>query len=325
MDRAGVRDSFPQGQDPADGYAVGQEDVEVTLVERAPAIGPLFAKAVAGSRGKPGARGTLPRRRVVQTGVEQDVRRLADYVEVTGGVLGEQLPTTWLHVLTFPLQLELMARKDFPFPLLGMVHVANAMTQHRPVGVSETLTLSSWADTLAPHRKGHTVDVHGEARVGDEVVWEGRSTYLVRGKGSEDAPQEERREVPTSELATWRLPAGLGRSYARVSGDANPIHLSALSAKAFGFPRAIAHGMWTHARVLAAVQPRLPEAFTVDAQFVKPILLPSTVVLRGEALGGLRAAGGALAVTSRDGERVHLTMQVSPVAGADLVGGAGPV
>ena len=325
MDRAGVRDGHPQDGAPEEGYAAGQGDLDVTLVQRTPAIGPLFARAVAGSRGKPGARGALPGRRVVQTGVEQDVRRLADYVEVTGGVLADRLPTTWLHVLTFPLQLELMSAKDFPFPLLGMVHVANAMTQHRPVGVTETLSLSSWAGNLAPHRKGHTVDIHGEARVGDEVVWEGRSTYLVRGEGDESAPQEERHAVPVGELATWRLPAGLGRAYARVSGDANPIHLTALTAKAFGFPRAIAHGMWTHARALAAVQPRLPDAFTVDAQFVKPVLLPSTVVLRGESITGMRSGGAALAVTSRDGERVHLTLQVSPLTGADLLAGEGPV
>ena len=74
------------------------------------------------------------------------------------------------------------------------------------------------------------------------------------------------------------------------------------------FPRAIAHGMWTHARALAAVQPRLPATFTVDAQFVKPVLLASTVVLRGAT----DARGGALAVSSRDGSKVHMTMQVNP-------------
>lgn len=284
-------------------------DLDVHLLESMPSIPPLFARAVATSGGRPGARGSLPERGVMLTGVEQNVRRLADYTEVTGGVLADRLPTTWLHVLTFPLQVELMADRSFPFPMLGMVHVANSMTQHRPVAVHETLTLSSWAANLAPHRKGHTVDLHGEARVGDEVVWTGRSTYLVRGEGSDAAPtQDERHGVPETELATWRLPKDLGRRYAAVSGDANPIHLTAVTAKALGFPRAIAHGMWTHARALAAVSPRLPETFTVDAQFVKPVLLPSTVVLRG----AMAADGGALAVTSRDGERVHMTLQVHP-------------
>ncbi|WP_134774907.1 MaoC/PaaZ C-terminal domain-containing protein [Ornithinimicrobium flavum] len=303
------------------------DDLEVRLLDAPPSIAPLLARAVVTSRGRAGARGHLPQRRLMLRGVEQDVGRLAAYAEVTGGVLSDRLPATWLHVLTFPLQVELMAARDFPFPMVGMVHVANVMTQHRPVGVGEELTLSTWADHLAPHRKGSTVELHGEARVGEEVVWTGQSTYLVRGPSGEAGagvvdeagPGEERQAgrpgalvevdappLPVTELATWRLPKDLGRRYARVSGDANPIHLTGVTAKALGFPRAIAHGMWTHARALAAVQPRLPAAFTLDAQFVKPVLLPSTVVLRGH----LDQGGGALAVTSRDGAKVHMTMRV---------------
>jgi len=320
-------------------------DVDVELLSEPPSIGAAFARGIATGLGRPGARGSLPARRLVMTGVRQDLGRLSDFCAVTGGLLADTVPATWLHVLTFPLQVRLMAARDFPFPMLGMVHVGNRMTVHRPVRVEEELTVSTWADSLAPHRKGSTVDLVGEVRVADEVVWEGRSTYLVRSStppsvadGSSDAdrsstppsvadgsPEADRSSTPPSvadgspeadratqmvvggrQVALWRVPADLGRSYARVSGDANPIHLSALSAKAFGFPRAIAHGMWTHARVLAAVQPRLPESYDVSASFAKPILLPSTVVLRSDG-----AAPGALAVTDRKGSRLHVSMQVS--------------
>ncbi|MDO5739427.1 MAG: MaoC/PaaZ C-terminal domain-containing protein [Ornithinimicrobium sp.] len=290
-------------------------DLDVRVLEHSPAIAPMFARALATGFGRPGAHGVLPTQRLMLTGVQQDVARVAAYCEVTGSVLSDRLPLTWLHVLTFPLQVKLMSGREFPFPMLGMVHVANTMTQHRPVRVAESLTLSTWVENLAPHRSGHTVDVVGEARVGDEVVWEGRSTYLVRGqteeaKGGEAATgqtQAQRHAIPENELAIWRLSADLGRRYAKVSGDANPIHLSALSAKALGFPRAIAHGMWSHARVLAAVEPRLPDSLTVDAQFLKPILLPSTVVLRG----GMEKGQGILALTSKDGSRRHLAMTVA--------------
>lgn len=291
-------------------------DLDVRLLTSPPPVAASIARGLATSAGRPGARGTLPPQRLVLAGVRQDVRRLADYAEVTGAVLADRVPATWLHVLTFPLQVALMAGRDFPFPMLGMVHVANTMTVHRPVGVGEELVLASWAERLAPHRKGSTVDLVGEVRVGAEVVWEGRSTYLVRGPSGHDDGAGRSGDAadagpvgPASgrELATWRLPADLGRRYARVAGDVNPIHLSALTAKALGFPRAIAHGMWTHARVLAAVQPRLPDRHVVDARFAKPILLPSTVVLRGGLEGGL----GGLAVTSRDGARTHLSVQVS--------------
>jgi acyl dehydratase len=75
------------------------------------------------------------------------------------------------------------------------------------------------------------------------------------------------------------VPGDIGRRYAAVSGDRNPIHLHPLTARAFGFPRAIAHGMWLKARTLATIESRLPDAFSVDVTFKTPVLLPSTVSL----------------------------------------------
>jgi acyl dehydratase len=80
------------------------------------------------------------------------------------------------------------------------------------------------------------------------------------------------------------VPGDIGRKYAAVSGDRNPIHLHTLTAKAFGFPRAIAHGMWLNARTVAAFEGRLPGAFTVDVSFKTPVLLPSTVELAATRL-----------------------------------------
>ncbi len=84
-----------------------------------------------------------------------------------------------------------------------------------------------------------------------------------------------------------RGPDDAGRRYAKVSGDVNPIHLSGLTAKAFGFKRAIAHGMWVKARVLGALSGRLPDALALDVSFRKPLFLPSTVTLStAQADGG---------------------------------------
>jgi len=85
------------------------------------------------------------------------------------------------------------------------------------------------------------------------------------------------RRVTNDESNAWRLGSDVGRRYAAVSGDHNPIHLYRLTARALGFPRQIAHGMWSLARCVAALENRLPDAVTVDAAFKKPILLPGTV------------------------------------------------
>jgi acyl dehydratase len=97
--------------------------------------------------------------------------------------------------------------------------------------------------------------------------------------------------------ATWRLPGDLGRRYAAVSGDHNPIHLYPLTAKAFGFRRQIAHGMWTKARAVAALENRLPDAVTVSVGFKKPVFLPGTVGFGARATEG----GIAFSVADRDG------------------------
>lgn len=291
-----------------------QSDVDVELLAESPRIAAGIASSLLPVR-RGGPDGDLPQRRVMVTDVEQDVERYAAYHRVCGLTQRDQVPATWLHVLTFPLQVHLMAAADFPLGLAGLVHVTNQMELRRPVLVGESLTLSSSAADLRPHRSGTQVDLLGEARVGDEVVWTGRSTYLARGRqpsgaasteGGPVLPETVEEAVQTSQSiavsALWRLPAGLGRQYAAVAGDVNPIHLSAVTAKLFGFPRAIAHGMWAHARALGALEGRLPEAYEVSAAFRKPVLLPSTVGF------GFAPADDALAfrLTDRAGEKVHL-------------------
>jgi hypothetical protein len=206
-----------------------------------------------------------------------DARHLAAYARLCGFTLRDELPPTYPHVLAFPLHMALLARA--PFSAVGVVHVANRIVQHRPLLLCEPLTLTAHVDGFAPHRRGRTFDLVTEARVGGELVWQGFATNLKRGPGDDSAPPPPSIAAPPVR-AQWRLADDLGRRYAAVSGDHNPIHLHGLSARAFGFPRAIAHGMWTKARCLASL--RLPGAFTVEVRFKQPILLPSTVTFGEE-------------------------------------------
>ncbi|HSO97640.1 MAG TPA: MaoC/PaaZ C-terminal domain-containing protein [Solirubrobacteraceae bacterium] len=209
-----------------------------------------------------------------------DRERLSEYDRVCGFDVSDVLPPTYPHMLAFPLQLSLMTDPSFPFGAIGLVHITNRIVQHRPVTAGERVSLRVWAEDLEPHPRGQQFSLRSEARVGDELVWEEVSTNLRRGGGSGGDPARAD-PIPSSEglaaAASWKLPGDLGRRYAGVSGDYNPIHVHPLSARLFGFPRAIAHGMWTKARCLATLSPRLPGAFTAEAAFRKPILLPATV------------------------------------------------
>jgi acyl dehydratase len=192
----------------------------------------------------------------------------------------------------------LMADRAFPLPLPGLVHLENVITAHRRVTADDRLGLAVRAESLRDHPKGQLVDLVTEVDVEGERVWEGRSTYLRRGRGAggpaaELPPAPELPDRPPA--AVVRVPEGQGRAYAAVSGDVNPIHLHALTARAMGFPRAIAHGMWTAARTMAALGPGTAGPGTSHVWFAKPVLLPSTVELvvddrSDPVVAGLRSA-----------------------------------
>lgn len=289
----------------------------VRELDSSPSMLPLFARAgvglVPGASRLPfigGAGGEVPDTVLRLPDVSTDRDRLAGYDRVCGFAFGDTLPPTYPHMLAFPLQLALMTDGSFPLPAIGLVHISNQITQHRRIRLVENLELKVWATPLEPHPRGKQFSLRTEARVGEDLVWEEVSTNLRRGGGSggesgatrsrssSEAVQQPRPSDDLPATATWRLGGDLGRRYAAVSGDINPIHVHWLGARLFGFPSAIAHGMWTAARCLAALQSRLPERFTVRTAFRKPIVLPATVEFAEQAgedgvSFGVRDAGKA--------------------------------
>lgn len=257
-----------------------------------PSMAKLFARA--GAAAIPGAGklpflsgggGEVPDVALILEDVQIDPDRLAAFDRVCGYSLSDEVPAAYIHVLAFPLQLKLMTDGSFPLPAIGLVHIANKFTQHRPIDIGERLSLRVWASDLEPHPKGTQFTLCSQARVGEELVWEEWATNLRRGgsngKDGKAPDVASTEDVPAT--ATWKLPGDLGRQYAGVSGDRNPIHVHPLSAKLFGFPTAIAHGMWTKARCLAALGPRLDDKFTAEVAFRKPIMLPAKVNFAEEA------------------------------------------
>lgn len=253
----------------------------------------------------------LPDRTVVRRAAAVDREHLARYDRVCGFRLTDALPATYPHVLAAPLAMRLMSAADFPFPLVGLVHVANRITVRRPIDAGSRLDLTAYAADLRPHDRGRQFDVITSASVDGEEVWHGVATYLRKEQSGDRRDAGDRREQPAGPAAAgrWRIPARVGTDYADVSGDHNPIHTSRLGAKLFGFPRPIAHGMWSKARCLAALEGRLPAAYRVDVAFKLPILLPATVGFATEPAAG----GRRFALHSAGSGRPHLAGSVTEV------------
>ncbi len=301
-----------------------------------PGLGGLYAKGVASSgriavtrspvwRVLPGTRDVvLPSvvYRVADVPTSGVTEHLTDYQRLVGERVCDTLPAGYLHVLAFPLATALMVRGDFPLPLLGLVHVSNAVSVHLPVRVGDVLEVRATAENLRAHRRGVQVDLVTEVAVGGELAYRGVSTYLAKGFGlpSEEAAPQRTDEAPREEFvppvptARWELGSGIGRAYGAISGDRNPIHTSVLGAKAFGFPRTIAHGMYTAARALAEVGAARGDAYDWTVEFAAPVLVPGTVQVAitrvpddGAHPGGFTYVGW----NGKSGKR-HLSGTVTP-------------
>ena len=253
--------------------------VETLRFDAAPGLPRLFADAMVNGRF---GGSSLPDVVAERRGVRVDPAAVADYAHLCGFGLGAHPPVTWPHLLGFPLQAAVMSRRDFPLAMVGLVHVENRISWTRPLEYGESLDVRVHAADLRSHRRGRLVDLVAEVSSGGDVAWRGVSTYLARGDGDEslvsDSPPDVA-DLVSRAVTQVRFGEDAGRRYASVSGDVNPIHLHALSARAFGFDRAIAHGMFSYARVLASLGARVPAAGSSTVWFRKPVKLPSTTKL----------------------------------------------
>lgn len=218
-------------------------------------------------------------------GVSTDVSRLKQYAGICGYQGGSKVPATWPHILAFPLHLKLLTEKAFPLPLLGLVHLRNRITQFRPIAVGECMDIQVRLDNQVSTDKGIEFDLVTEVFIGGQRVWESFSTNLYRQPNQSDGKPGSKPKKQALERFAHSMdvsaPESLGRAYGRVSGDLNPIHMHALSARLFGFPRAIAHGMWSKAHCIALLEKEGwgDGAMTVSANFKKPLFLPGRAQL----------------------------------------------
>jgi acyl dehydratase len=272
-------------------------------------VGASALRRLPGVDSEPGRE--LPDTELVLPDAEIRREHLAAYDRVCTFEISDAVPATYPHLLAFPLSMQLMTEGSFPFPVVGLVHIRNRIELLRPMGAGERLTMRVRTDRLAPHDRGTQFDVLAEAATGADPVWRSISTYLHRegGEGSKDGSGR-RDSDPPKPNATWAVPGDIGRRYGAVSGDRNPIHLHPLTARLFGLPRPIAHGMWLKARCLAVLQSFLPEpAYAVDLSFKLPVFLPARVGLSTAREGDART----FALHDVKSGKPHLDGRVEPL------------
>lgn len=193
----------------------------------------------------------------------------------------DYLPVTFPQIMAMPLHTALVAHPDFPLQVLGLIHLRNEIIQHRQIGPGETLNIEVRNTQHRELDSGQEFDLCTDVYAGEELVWESVSTVLARiRRPGKKAPRERQQEIEPEEIRreSWQVRSYYGRRYARISGDFNPIHLAGITSRWFGFKRPIAHGMWSLARCMAALDAQEPVAeATIDARFMLPVFMPSWV------------------------------------------------
>jgi acyl dehydratase len=246
--------------------------------------------------------------------VKLSAAHLQRYREICGVPAGAGLPPAYLHALAMPMHMQLFIAGGFPVKVLGLIHLRNTIRVYRAIDVKLPLRLSVHFDTQRLTDVGQEYDFTTRYEREGELVWEEVSTMFARGNAPPKAEGGKRPSIERSlhpqegtETQTLDIAENTGWRYARVSGDFNPIHLTARTAEMFGFKQPVAHGMWSLGRCLGAAAAHLPaEGIQVDTQFKLPVYLPSQALARTwKADDGVN-----ISMCTMRGDRLHLAMQV---------------
>jgi hypothetical protein len=271
-----------------------------------PSVWPSYARLLATRRPRLAPPGSRIEGAVLEArGVVPRAAALAAYRRTCGlGARPGSLPLTYPHALASPLHLALLTGPAFPVRALGLVHLRDTIRSVTPLPDRAPLDLRCRLEGPREMERGQEFDLLTEVLLDGALGWSESAVILARRPGAgggRPAPAAPAPEPPGPPLARWELPANLGRRYAAASGDWNPIHLGAATARLFGFERAIAHGMWSLARCLAELAPAA-DAVTVEAGFKLPILLPAPVTLHARREDG----GTVFSLRDADGAKPHV-------------------
>lgn len=283
---------------------------------RLPSMVPPYAKVLLSKKPyvAPADTQVVPVRLLVKT-VNLSRAHLNRYNEICGAPQG-QLAPAYLHVVAMPLHMQLFIAPQFPVKVLGLIHLRNTIRTLGEVDIAAPLSLTVDFDTMRLTDFGQEYDFTTRYTQQGQLVWEEVSTMFARGntapKEGTKRPSIERSTHPQNDVAmeTLEIAENTGWRYAKISGDFNPIHLTARTASMFGFKQAVAHGMWSLGRCLGSAASQLPKGKSqIDTQFKLPVYLPSQALARTWPVTN----GVDISMSTPRGDRLHLAMQVRTI------------
>lgn len=287
--------------------------------ERLPSVFRYYPRAVFARRAALVPEGkSVPRLQGSAELVRARPGHLDRYRDVCGFSGAGTLPITYPHVLAMGLHVALLTHPQFVVRLMGLIHIANEISQIRPLPEDGSYRARSWVEGFRNSDRGHEFELFTEFDDRQGTAWHEKSTLLARraasgGQAARSGRQTLRYEKPAAAdtPATVAIAASrsIGRRYGWLAGDLNPIHLGDRGARLFGFPAAVAHGMWSMARSLAALGPGpLTPPVRIHVEFKLPLFLPSTARLEHWPHDGRHV----FVLKDGEGQRPHLAGSTRP-------------
>jgi acyl dehydratase len=222
--------------------------------------------------------------------VRIDAAQVARYSAVCGfdttAVLDGYVPLTYPHVLVMPLHLKIFAHEAFPLRPTGLIHLSNTIAAPGRLEQGMSLDLHACASNYRKTDAGLAFDMDTVMSQDGQVAWRETCVFLSRWPASAERtggrpPRPPKAPKDSTVLAELEVNSRLAWSYARVSGDYNPIHLNDRAARYFGLRGSISHGMWSLARSIAAAPVETPTAGArLETLFLTPVQLPARVNIK---------------------------------------------
>jgi acyl dehydratase len=206
-----------------------------------------------------------------------------EYKKFTGFPGDQSAPLSYWYLFAQRAQLALMMDPRFSYPVPGIVHVSNVMQQFAPVNLLRAIDIEVSVSQ-------ESIDERGGLYVSFDVMISQfgiaqvscKSRYLARRTIKKTGQSEITKvsEAVFLHLADWALESDVGRQYARISGDYNPIHLWPWSANLLGFKKPIAHGMFLVSKAQAMLEQTMGTPVTqMSATFMRPAMVPGQLRL----------------------------------------------
>lgn len=223
------------------------------------------------------------------------------------------LPPLYPAFATFMTQLKHLSDPKFPFQAMGTVHIRTVVEQVRVLRLDDKI---AYRCSVEGHRvvdRGVEFDMVVEAIV-DHVVASTTTMTMYRRTAirlrDRVRPAVQVHNHITAHESSWDVTQATARTYARLSGDINPIHLSVLTARVLGFKAMMLHGIWIVGRS-CAMHPiqMMADNIRLESEFKSPVLLPSTLRYRWWDVDGVLE----MRVLDKNGVKPHMTARLTTI------------